>query len=51
MFQSNLYDEFDRLKKVDKRLVEFAKSAPVKEREAREVLASMPGIGMYVPSR
>lgn len=41
-----LKEQTDRLKKVDGRLLEFAKSAPVKEREAREVLASMPGVGV-----
>lgn len=45
----DLYEELKqqtvRLKKVDDRLVEFAASAPVKEREARAVLDSMPGVG------
>ena len=34
-----------RLKRVDQRLVEFSKSASVGEKEARDVLATMPGIG------
>ncbi len=34
-----------RLKKVDDHFVEFAANAPVKEREARAVLDSMPGVG------
>ena len=41
-----LQEQTDRLKRVDRRLAEFSKSASVKEREAREVLASMPGIGV-----
>lgn len=35
-----------RLKKLDRRLREFADSAPTREAEARAVLASMPGVGM-----
>lgn len=46
----DLFEELDeqknRLKRVDRRLAEFAESAPVKEREAREVLSSMPGVGV-----
>ncbi len=34
-----------RLKKLDKRLDEFALTAPTREAEARAVLASMPGVG------
>jgi transposase len=44
-----LKDEWDqvkvRLKRADQRLEQFAASAPLAEREARAVLASMPGIG------
>lgn len=35
----------NRLDEADRRLRDFAKSAPVAEREAREVLATMPGMG------
>ena len=35
----------DRLKKLDTRLCEFAATAPVREAEARAVLATMPGVG------
>ena len=35
----------DRLKRVDKQLKTFAKQAPVAEREAREILDSMPCVG------
>jgi len=45
----DLFDELKeqqtRLKKVDARLVEFATSASLKEREAREILKSLPGAG------
>jgi transposase len=34
-----------RLAKIDARLEQFASTAPVKEREARAVLATMPGVG------
>lgn len=34
-----------RLKTVDKKLLEFAESAPIPEREARAVLATMPSVG------
>ena len=40
-----LQEQQQRLKKVDQRLVDFSRSASVQEREAREVLASMPGVG------
>lgn len=36
----------ERLDKVDARLNEFALKAPAKEREARAVLATMPGVGV-----
>jgi transposase len=46
----DLFDELTeqtaRLKKVEKRLEEFGQSAPVREREARAVLATMPGVGL-----
>lgn len=41
-----LGEQTQRLKKVEKRLVAFAESAPVREREARAVLSSMPGVGV-----
>lgn len=45
----DLWEDLDqcakRLKKVDERLKEFADTAPVREVEAREILASMPGVG------
>lgn len=41
----DLDDNLARLKKLDKRLEEFAKTAPVREAEARAVLATMPGVG------
>ena len=45
----DLWEDLDenlaRLKKVDKRLEEFAATASVRETEARAVLASMPGVG------
>jgi transposase len=45
----DLWEDLDanvkRLKKIDHRLKEFAQTAPVREAEARAVLASMPGIG------
>jgi transposase len=45
----DLWEDLDqasaRRKAVDRRLVEFAVKAPQKEREARAVLATMPGIG------
>ena len=36
----------DRLKRIDGELAKFAERAPVKEREARDVLATMPGVGV-----
>ncbi|MDA0591419.1 MAG: transposase [Planctomycetota bacterium] len=46
----DLFDELKeqtaRLKKVEKRLEEFAQSAPLREREARAVLDTMPGVGL-----
>lgn len=46
----DLWEDFDqnveRLKKIDRRLAEFAATAPVQEAEARAVLASMPGVGV-----
>lgn len=46
---ADLWEDLDectkRLKKIDGRLKEFADRAPVREAEAREVLASMPGVG------
>lgn len=46
---NQLFDELDqhaeRLKKVDAELAAFARSAPIAEREAREVLASIPCVG------
>ncbi len=41
----DLDQNVERLKKVDRRLAEFAATAPVAEREARAVLASIPGVG------
>lgn len=35
----------DRRKRIDKKLAEFAAEAPAKEREARAVLATIPGVG------
>lgn len=35
----------ERLEKVDLRLTQFASSAPLREQEARAVLATMPGVG------
>jgi len=40
-----LQEHRSRLRKVDRRLVDFAKSAPLREREARAILATMPGVG------
>ena len=37
-----------RLKKVEKRLGEFAQWAPLRERVARAVLATMPGVLLLV---
>ena len=46
----DLFDELKeqtaRLKKVEKRLEEFAQSAPLREREARAVLDTIPGVGL-----
>jgi len=46
----DLFEELDeqtaRLRKVEQRLGDFARSAPVREREARAVLATMPGVGL-----
>lgn len=46
----DLFEDLDqslaRLKKVDNRLAEFAADAPLVEREARAVLATMPGVGV-----
>ena len=45
----DLWEDLDqnnkRLAKIDRRLEEFAETAPVQEAEARAVLASMPGVG------
>lgn len=45
-----LFDDLDqatrRLARIDARLARFAKRAPAVEREAREVLATMPGVGV-----
>lgn len=45
----DLWEDLDqntqRLKKVDRRLSEFAETAPIAEAEARAILASMPGVG------
>jgi transposase len=39
-------DQFtDRLKRIDQKLAEFATTAPAKEREARAVLSTIPGVG------
>lgn len=35
----------ERMKRIDKQLAEFATEAPAKEREARAVLATIPGVG------
>lgn len=40
-----LSEQTGRLKRVEDRLREFAKQAPAREREARSVLATMPGVG------
>lgn len=40
-----LIQQRQRLLKLDQQLVVFAKTAPVAEREARAVLATMPGVG------
>ncbi len=42
----DLYQNFDRLAAIDVRLAQFAKKAPAKEREAREVLATVPNVGV-----
>ena len=41
-----LREQTERLRRVEKRLLVFADSAPVREREARAILASMPGVGV-----
>lgn len=45
----DLWDDLDettcRLEKLDERLARFAGQAPLKEREARAVLGTMPGVG------
>lgn len=39
-------DQFtDRLKRINRKLAEFAEQAPAREREARAVLSSIPGVG------
>ncbi len=43
--RDELSEHAERLKKVDAELAEFAKSAPVAEKEAREVLDSIPCVG------
>lgn len=43
--RSELDQHTDRLKEVDAELAKFAKSAPIAEREAREVLDSIPCVG------
>jgi len=40
-----LHQQRQRLQKMDARLVEFAAQAPLREAEARAILASMPGVG------
>jgi transposase len=42
----DLADARQRLAEVDERLLGFAAQAPVKEQEARAVLASLPGVGV-----
>lgn len=46
---ADLWEEYleqrTRLKKIDERLVEFSATAPLREREARQVLATLPGAG------
>jgi transposase len=49
-FQADLLAEeldqhVDRLKRLDKKLVQFAEHAPLAEREARAILATAPGVG------
>jgi transposase len=49
-FQADLLAEeldqhTDRLKRLDKKLVQFAGAAPLAEREARAILATAPGVG------
>jgi transposase len=49
-FQADLLAEeldqhVDRLKRLDKMLVQFAEHAPLAEREARAILATAPGVG------
>lgn len=41
----DLQQQTERLKKLDLRLQEFAAEAPVREAEARALLATMPGVG------
>jgi transposase len=46
---SDLFEDLDeataRLQRIDQRLAQFASTAPLAEREARAVLATMPGVG------
>ena len=41
-----LNQQRQRLRKLDQQLIIFAQTAPVLEREAREILATMPGVGV-----
>lgn len=43
---AELGEHTERLRKVEQRLEEFAEKAPIREREARAVLATMPGVGL-----
>ena len=45
MKASELREQTERLKRVEGRLREFAKQAPAREREARAILDTMPGVG------
>lgn len=45
LLSEELDEHGDRLKRIDQQLAAFAKSAPVAEKEAREVLASVPCVG------
>lgn len=45
LLSEELDQHAERLKRIDKQLVAFAKKAPIAEKEAREVLASIPCVG------
>ena len=45
LLAEELDQQVERRKRLDRKLAEFAQAAPVFEREARAVLATMPGVG------